>query len=342
MERSGIDKKTNLSVSVIMPVYNSAEYLADAVDSILLQTFPNFELILVDDGSTDGSGTLCDEMAHKDSRILVIHKENGGICSARNAGLDAATGEYVAFCDNDDKYLPDLLHDNIALAKEHNADVVRFKRLKIARKADGRLVKTSDELKTFAVLTGREEIGKNYRLVRSSFLGVWTGLYRREMIRRFRIRFPEFMKYGQEDGYFNYECYSHASCIVLNPRIYYYWMQREEHSTTGRFHKNLIESMIHNMRKEWKLLEDLDVYSNQPDCFYQCVRNCLVQVFAYIDQKKSPYGPVRKAGILREVCRRIPQPLKIESTSDAQAAEAMRRSAGWRLYMLYKREGIEW
>ena len=86
-----------VKVSIIMPVYNSEKFLKKAVDSVLNQKFEDFELILVDDGSPDASGSICDEFAEKDSRVKVIHKKNGGICSARNAGLKIAKGEYVGF-----------------------------------------------------------------------------------------------------------------------------------------------------------------------------------------------------------------------------------------------------
>ena len=89
-------------ISVIVPVYNVEQYLARCVDSILAQSYENLEVILVNDGSRDGSGAICDAYAAKDSRIRVIHKENGGLSSARNAGLDVAEGEYIAFVDSDD------------------------------------------------------------------------------------------------------------------------------------------------------------------------------------------------------------------------------------------------
>lgn len=89
-------------ISVIVPVYNTEKYLQRCVDSILAQTFTDFELLLVNDGSTDGSGAICDEYAQKDSRVRVFHKENGGASSARNLGLDNAKGEWITFCDSDD------------------------------------------------------------------------------------------------------------------------------------------------------------------------------------------------------------------------------------------------
>ena len=99
---------SDVKISVIVPVYNSEEYLPDTAASILNQSFEEFELILVDDGSKDRSGKICDELAQKDKRVKVIHKQNGGICSARNCALKLAKGEYIAFCDNDDMYLPGL------------------------------------------------------------------------------------------------------------------------------------------------------------------------------------------------------------------------------------------
>ncbi|KAF3371822.1 glycosyl transferase family 2, partial [Enterococcus faecium] len=89
-------------ISIIVPVYKVEKYLRKCVDSILAQTFTDFEVILVDDGSPDNSGKICDEYAEKDNRVRVIHKENGGLSSARNAGIDVARGKYLGFVDSDD------------------------------------------------------------------------------------------------------------------------------------------------------------------------------------------------------------------------------------------------
>ena len=96
-------------ITVIVPIYNAGQYLEKCIDSIINQTYTNLEIILVNDGSTDNSGAICDEYAKKDSRIKVIHKENGGLSSARNAGLDIASGEYVSFVDSDDWIEKDML-----------------------------------------------------------------------------------------------------------------------------------------------------------------------------------------------------------------------------------------
>lgn len=119
MERDGL-------ISVIIPVYNVEKYLRQCVDSVLAQTYQNIEIILVDDGSTDSSGAICDEYRETCSNVVVIHQVNGGLSAARNSGLDAATGEYVYFLDSDDWIAADALKSVYQKAIESSADIVFF------------------------------------------------------------------------------------------------------------------------------------------------------------------------------------------------------------------------
>lgn len=111
-------------ISVIVPVYNAEKYLHRCIDSILAQTFTDFELLLINDGSKDSSGDICDEYAVKDSRVRVFHKPNGGVSSARNLGLDNVNGEWISFVDADDWIEPQMLELLLSKAKETNADIV--------------------------------------------------------------------------------------------------------------------------------------------------------------------------------------------------------------------------
>lgn len=113
-------------ISVIIPVYNVEKYLAECVESVLNQSYTDYEVILVDDGTTDSSGRMCDEYARKDPRIRVIHRPNGGLSAARNTGLDVARGEYVYFLDSDDYIEPCALEHLAAKAEQEQADVVFF------------------------------------------------------------------------------------------------------------------------------------------------------------------------------------------------------------------------
>ena len=112
--------------SVIVPVYNVKEFLEKCVDSILNQTERDFELLLIDDGSTDGSGALCDELAGKDDRIRVIHQENRGLGGARNTGIEAAVGEWLLFLDSDDWIEPETLETTLTAGEQQEADMVLF------------------------------------------------------------------------------------------------------------------------------------------------------------------------------------------------------------------------
>ena len=136
-------------VSIIIPVYNVAEYLRRGLDSVLSQSFQDFELILVDDGSTDASGKMCDEYADSDSRIQVIHKENGGVSSARNAGLDCAKGEWVYFIDPDDVLLPDGLRTLVdGISEEVDAVMGGYEEISLA----GTLLRSSEASSRHVIL----------------------------------------------------------------------------------------------------------------------------------------------------------------------------------------------
>lgn len=240
-------------VSIIMPVYNSEEYLLQAAHSVLNQSYKNIELIMVDDGSTDKSGELCDELAKQDGRVKVIHKENGGICSARNVGLKIAKGKYIGFCDNDDEYMPNLIKDNYAYAVKYNADIVRYGRKRLFTKNGIVVEATMSKITDFKYISS-EKFVDNYEHIRESSSAVWTGLYKSSFLKEKAIFFAESFKYGEEDVLFNLECYEHYPSMVLNPKMYYCWHQRLEHSTTGKFHENLIDSLLVCIKKEWEFV----------------------------------------------------------------------------------------
>ena len=114
----------NIMISIIIPVYNVIDYIEEALDSVIHQTYQNLQIIVVDDGSTDGSGLVCDEYAKKDKRITVIHQENKGLSAARNAGLDIAKGEYIAFLDSDDAFHREMIEHLLGVAQNENADII--------------------------------------------------------------------------------------------------------------------------------------------------------------------------------------------------------------------------
>lgn len=239
-----------IKVSIIMPVYNSEKYLRKAVDSVLNQDFEEFELIMVDDGSKDHSGEICDEYAEKYSNVKVVHKENGGICSARNAGLEVAEGEYIGFCDNDDLYLPHLIKDNYRLAKDNDVDLMRYAKIKRLEKDDGRIWEIHVPIQDMFI--ERSEFYKHYRNIRREDT-IWTAFYKREILERYHIRFDERFRYGSEDLNFNLQFLMHCEKLGFNSKAYYSWTQRESHSTSRNFKRDYLKKNMINMDLEYEL-----------------------------------------------------------------------------------------
>lgn len=215
-----------VDVSIIIPVYNVVDYLRKSLATVTGQTHTNLEILLIDDGSTDGSDKLCDELAKNDKRIRVIHKKNGGVGSARNLGLDKAVGKYIFFLDPDDLLHKDLLKDNISLAEKYHAELLVF------GYADIDSMDVSPEEVTQITLPGLkgafsyELMKKHFKEIMLYSLTVWTRLYKRDYIEKYKLRFSD-QKIG-EDALFNLECFnSYFSCIVFNQKPYYYHLVRK-------------------------------------------------------------------------------------------------------------------
>lgn len=186
-------------ISVIVPVYNVEKYLHRCIDSILAQTFTDFELLLIDDGSKDNSGAICDEYAARDSRVQVFHKENGGVSSARNLGLDNAQGEWITFVDSDDWIEPILIESCVAvIRKKHNIDVIRYGYYE-EESLNKQIIRcSSNENDIIFSLNTFFEKCDNY-----CYWGfVWNTAFRRDLIRE--LRFDENINYC-EDHIFTYE-----------------------------------------------------------------------------------------------------------------------------------------
>ena len=171
-------------ISIIVPCYNVAPYLRRCVDSILNQTYSNFELILVDDGSTDKTGILCDELCQLDARIKVIHKKNGGLSDARNAGIDIATGDFLAFVDGDD-YLEINAYE-LMVTEMQDADVSLVSAGMITEDINGNINKLMNETK---VKLSREEalanlLGNNRTIGQSSC----NKLFRKQLFEQLRYK----------------------------------------------------------------------------------------------------------------------------------------------------------
>lgn len=219
-------------VSVIIPVYKVEKYLDRCVSSVLNQTYKNLEIILVDDGSPDNCPFLCDQYAEKNSNIIVVHKENGGLSSARNAGLARANGQYVAFLDSDDWLATDAYAYMVQSILGNNADVADIRIVQVKDEND--VVADVDE--NISVYEGNDILwhylyrGLNER--NGAPYSVCRKLYNRELFRGDTQWFVEGIV--NEDICFNYRILKKANRIVVSNRIKYFYFQGNESITTGK------------------------------------------------------------------------------------------------------------
>ena len=214
-------------VSIIVPVYNVEEYLRECVDSVLNQTYSDVEVILVDDGSTDQSGNICDEYAKMDSRIKVIHKKNGGVSSARNTGIETASGERIIFVDSDDCIHPRLLEsyrelddDSVTLLCDYTTGKEEWKRF------------STNDFQEHMEFVAREKFMKLF--YKDYMNPPFNKYFRADIIREHQIRFPEDMSLG-EDLIFNMKYLAAVKCDyqIMHGPFYYYRENRAGSLSTG-------------------------------------------------------------------------------------------------------------
>lgn len=239
-------------VSVIVPVYNTEKYLARCIDSILAQTFTDFELILVDDGSTDNSGKICDEYAQKDSRIVVIHKENGGVSSARNKGIDVAQGDWISFVDSDDEYYNNhslkFLYSNIS----DNTELV-IGGYECCNEKSDITYQISNDIKE--VLTPIEGLKLYYNPQYYNYLGyACIKLYNRKFILKNDLKFDERLAYNEDGLFYIQYCSLMKGNIVYTTTPFYKYYQLPS-SAMGKL----------ELKFEKKFITDFDAFCEMLD-----------------------------------------------------------------------------
>lgn len=234
-------------VSVIVPVYNVRRYLEVCLDSLLCQTWPGLEIILVDDGSDDGSEWICDEYATRDSRIRVIHQPNAGSANAKNAGLDAARGDYIAFADSDDWVEPDWIEKMMSAAAAGNADVVEcnFSMEYVGNSECGNQPRDFEETR----FQTREYL-RHYPNQWTCAL-FWNKLFRAELVKNIRFHTE---RRCVDDEFFTYKAVTGANRVLrITDALYHY---RQRRSSVTQSEKTLYQRTIDDIdilaeRHQW-------------------------------------------------------------------------------------------
>lgn len=209
----------DLMVSIIIPVYNAEKSIGRCVDSVLNQGFGDFELLLVDDGSTDSSGELCDEFQKRDSRVRVIHKENSGVSDARNMAMDLAKGKYIQFLDSDDWITPDATSLMVRAAEENGCDMVISDFYRVV----GERVSHKGDIDKGGVLSLEEYAAFMMENPADFYYGVlWNKLFQRKIVEEHKLRMDKAISWC-EDFMFNLEYIRHTKTIyALRVPVYYY------------------------------------------------------------------------------------------------------------------------
>ena len=247
--------------SVISPVYNTSEYLRDFLDSVLSQSFTDFELILVDDGSTDNSLDICREYAGRDNRIVVLTQHNQGAGAARNRGIEAATSELIIFLDSDDHISPNAFEVLNRTVSERDCDLYLYglEEVVYSEKDDviGRTPFCMERTQLYSAEDCRELF---CTLIFGSLLNIpWNKVYRKQLIDRFHVRFPDTRR--MQDAFFNMELFRHISSLYIIPDVLYHYRANNNARVWKKFPKDTYKIDIQYNSTLVSVCQEFGVYS---------------------------------------------------------------------------------
>lgn len=254
-------------ISVIIPVYNAEKYICECVRSVLNQSYRNLEIILVDDGSTDNSFTLLNSLQKEDLRIKVIHKDNGGVSSARNVGINSATKKYITFVDSDDTIETEMYKNMIEFAEKSNLDCVVcginsinvFKNSKVTlcpKFENGKIITDKDIIEYII----KPSLGFSKGNAEAMY-SVWNKLFSRKVIRENKLYFNENRNHG-EDWQFCIDFFAVASSVGVLIDTYYNYIHRSADSLINRYRDNYFETALFDRKHFMELLPDFE-WSNK-------------------------------------------------------------------------------
>lgn len=272
-------------ISVILPVYNVEQYIAKSIHSVLNQSYIDFELIVVIDGSKDNSEVIAREFEKTDLRVKVYTKPNGGLSDARNYGLNMATGEFIYFLDSDDWIEPNLLEDNIKMLEDKNLDFIVFGFYQDNVDSNEQLIENIPHIPENNEWINSEPIYFTPYML--NILGyAWNKIYRKGYLDKHQIKFTIGVSLV-EDILFNAKVYQYADRIVFNPKPYVHYIQRPVVTLTKQFHEQSFEWV----KLKHKALQDfLDAWSfdNTQEILASNLigglRYCVLNLFRYKNQ----------------------------------------------------------
>jgi len=222
-------------ISVIIPIYNTEKYLSQCIESIQKQTYSNMEIILVNDGSSDTSIDICNQYKKRDKRIILINKQNGGVASARNVGLDYATGDFIGFVDSDDYIAPEMYKKLLEAAIKLNADIVECGYIDVD---NNKMPQIQHHLKA-TILRGNYECSHTYLLHENTTNFSWNKLFGKKIFSE--LRFPHFAY--SEDYVVNTKAFYECTLKVTIAGCYYFYRHNEEGACNASFKESKLDML---------------------------------------------------------------------------------------------------
>lgn len=247
---------------MIIPIYNSEKYLKKCLDSIINQTYRNIEIILINDGSTDNSGYICEEYAQKDSRIKVENIKNSGVSKARNLGISLSTGDYITFIDADDYIKENTVEKINTIIAKDDIDLIKYSYYKVAGKIKKRYQFTIKENTKIMQDNYKEEVIK-YLYLTNDLGNVWNCFFKKDIINR--LQFDISLKYG-EDRKFMIEALMNSNSIYFNSDAYYYYNINPNSAINNMSEEKSYMKLFNVMKSNlstYKLLENNDKNKEQ-------------------------------------------------------------------------------
>ncbi|MGY3662873.1 MAG: glycosyltransferase family 2 protein [Roseburia sp. 1XD42-69] len=269
-------------VSIVVPVYNAEKYITNCINALQKQIYPNIEIILVDDGSRDKSLEICNMFAVNDKRIKVVHKENGGVSSARNTGIEMASGEYLMFADADDMAEPFWVKRMVELAEQWNVNLVICSYHKVQNYTEAK--QSSGSIKAFEPVwaTTREEFYEilGYMMTfRETMFCPWNKLFLMEIVTSQHIRFPEDVEYG-EDFLFNLKYLEYCNGVIETKEKLYTYILQNPDSLEGKYKPDLYENQmkLYRAAKEFMIAHKVYHGFNVENLAFYCANRVIACV----------------------------------------------------------------
>ena len=248
-----------MQISIVIPIYNGANYIEDLYQSLKNQTYDDFEVIYINDGSKDNSLKLLSEIARNDSRVSVYSQENKGICASRNLGIEKSHGEYLIFLDQDDGIENNLIEKYLEAITINDADLASFGKMHYFVE-NGQIVSKKPQI------IGEELVTDENQRLRYLFnidnkkrlMTIWNCIYRKNIIEYHHIRFDQHFKHGDEDGMFNIEYTLHCKKVFFSKNCYYHYYIRKGISTITKYNEELLENYLYYADKVYSLITFYD------------------------------------------------------------------------------------